>query len=82
VLNTNVLTAPAGSRGCKTSGFECSAAAAEPAFREAVKLNPDDFDANLYLGAILYKQRHLPEAKLDLGLGQAQTTAPLGQGKN
>lgn len=36
---------------------------AEPAFREAVKENPNDFDANLYLGALLYKQRHLDEAK-------------------
>lgn len=36
---------------------------AEPAFREAVKENPDDFEANLYLGALLYKQRQLPEAK-------------------
>ncbi len=37
--------------------------AAEPAFREALKLNPDNFDANLYLGAILYKRRELAEAK-------------------
>ena len=36
---------------------------AEPAFREAIKENPDDFEANLYLGALLYKQRHLDEAK-------------------
>jgi Flp pilus assembly protein TadD len=36
---------------------------AEPAFRFAVQENPDDFDANLYLGALLYKQRHLEEAK-------------------
>jgi len=36
---------------------------AEPAFREAIKENPDDFQANLYLGALLYKQRHLDEAK-------------------
>jgi Flp pilus assembly protein TadD len=37
--------------------------AAEPAFREALKTNPDDFEANLYLGAILYKRRDLEEAK-------------------
>ena len=36
---------------------------AEPAFREALQENPDDFDANLYLGALLYKQRHMEEAK-------------------
>src|SRR5437660_899977 len=30
---------------------------AEPAFREALKFNPDDFDANLYLGPLLYKPR-------------------------
>ena len=36
---------------------------AEPAFREALKINPDDFEANLYLGAILYKRREIDEAK-------------------
>lgn len=36
---------------------------AESAFRESLKINPDDFDANLYLGAILYKRRDLDEAK-------------------
>jgi Flp pilus assembly protein TadD len=36
---------------------------AEPAFREALKTNPDDFEANLYLGAILYKRREIDEAK-------------------
>jgi tetratricopeptide (TPR) repeat protein len=36
---------------------------AEPAFRDALKANPDDFQANLYLGAILYKRRDLAEAK-------------------
>jgi tetratricopeptide (TPR) repeat protein len=40
--------------------------AAEPAFRQALQENPDDFDANLYLGALLYKQRHLEEAKIYL----------------
>jgi Flp pilus assembly protein TadD len=39
------------------------AAAAEPDFREELKRNPDDFDSNLYLGAILDKQRHMEEAK-------------------
>ena len=39
---------------------------AEPAFRHALQENPDDFEANLYLGALLYKQRHLEEAKLYL----------------
>jgi len=36
---------------------------AETAFRESLRINPDDFDANLYLGAILYKRRDLDEAK-------------------
>jgi tetratricopeptide (TPR) repeat protein len=36
---------------------------AEAAFREALKRNPDDFDANLYLGAILYKRREMDSAK-------------------
>jgi Flp pilus assembly protein TadD len=36
---------------------------AEIAFREALKQNADDFDANLYLGAILYKQREMASAK-------------------
>jgi tetratricopeptide (TPR) repeat protein len=39
---------------------------AEPAFRQAIKENPDDFDANLYLGALLYKRRQLEEAKVYL----------------
>jgi tetratricopeptide (TPR) repeat protein len=39
---------------------------AEPAFRQALQENPDDFQANLYLGALLYKQRHLDEAKVYL----------------
>jgi tetratricopeptide (TPR) repeat protein len=38
-------------------------AAAEPAFREALRIDPNDFDANLYLGAILYKRRDVDEAK-------------------
>ncbi len=37
--------------------------AAEEAFRSALERNPDDFEANLYLGAILYKRRELEEAK-------------------
>ena len=36
---------------------------AESAFREALKADPDDFEANLYLGAILYKRRDTDEAK-------------------
>lgn len=36
---------------------------AETAFRQAIQENPNDFEANLYLGALLYKQRHLDEAK-------------------
>lgn len=39
------------------------AKAAETAFREALQQNPNDFDANLYLGAILYKERNMDEAK-------------------
>ncbi len=38
-------------------------AAAEPAFREALKQNPGDFEANLYLGAILYKRRAVEDAR-------------------
>ena len=38
-------------------------AAAEPLFRAAIQQNPDDFDANLYLGAILYKHRAMEESK-------------------
>jgi Flp pilus assembly protein TadD len=37
--------------------------AAEPAFREALHRDADDFDANMYLGAILYKRRQMDEAK-------------------
>lgn len=39
------------------------AKAAEPAFRQALQQNPNDFDANLYLGAILYNQRNMEESK-------------------
>jgi Flp pilus assembly protein TadD len=39
------------------------AKAAELAFREALKENPNDFQANLYLGTILYKRRDLEEAR-------------------
>jgi tetratricopeptide (TPR) repeat protein len=39
------------------------AKAAEPAFREALQRSPNDFDANLYLGAILYQRRDMEEAK-------------------
>jgi Flp pilus assembly protein TadD len=41
-------------------------AGAEAAFREALVVNPNDFEANLYLGAILYKGRQLDEAKIYL----------------
>lgn len=37
--------------------------AAVPAFRQALEQNPRDFEANLYLGAILLKQRKMDEAK-------------------
>jgi len=37
--------------------------AAETAFRQALALDPNDFDANLYLGAILYKRRQMDEAR-------------------
>ena len=36
---------------------------AEAAFREALRVNADDFDANMYLGAILYKRRELDAAR-------------------
>lgn len=39
---------------------------AEVAFREALKANPNDFDANLYLGGILYKRREMDNAKIYL----------------
>jgi tetratricopeptide (TPR) repeat protein len=39
------------------------AAAAESVFRRALEQKPDDFDANLYLGAILYKKRSMDDAK-------------------
>lgn len=39
------------------------AKAAEPAFRKALESNPNDFEANLYLGAILYQRRDMDEAK-------------------
>jgi tetratricopeptide (TPR) repeat protein len=37
--------------------------AAEPAFRAALAVDPNDFDANLYLGAELLKRRAVAEAK-------------------
>ncbi len=36
---------------------------AEAAFRQALKIDHDDFTANLYLGAMLYKRRQLEEAR-------------------
>ena len=38
-------------------------AAAESAFREALRQNLNDFDANLYLGSILYKRRSMDDAR-------------------
>ena len=40
--------------------------AAEAAFRDALHINPEDFEANLYLGAILEQRRELDEAKVYL----------------
>jgi tetratricopeptide (TPR) repeat protein len=37
--------------------------AAEEALREALRQDPNDFNANLYLGSILYKRRAMDEAK-------------------
>ncbi len=39
---------------------------AEPAFRAALQENANDFEANLYLGALLYKRRQMEEAKVYL----------------
>jgi tetratricopeptide (TPR) repeat protein len=39
---------------------------AEAAFREALKIDHDDFTANLYLGTMLYKRRQLQEARIYL----------------
>lgn len=41
-------------------------AEAESAFGQALQINPDDFEANLYVGAILYKRRELDKAKVYL----------------
>lgn len=38
-------------------------AEAESAFLRALQINPNDFEANLYVGAILYKRRDLDKAK-------------------
>lgn len=40
--------------------------AAESAFREALRINADDFEASLYLGAILQERRELDEARIYL----------------
>ncbi len=52
------------------------AAAAEAAFRQALRINPQDFDANVYLGGLLVKRRALEEAKpyLDRALGLDPTS--------
>lgn len=42
------------------------ASAAEPLLRKALQRNPLSFNANLYLGSILYKKRNLPAAKFYL----------------
>jgi len=39
------------------------AAGAEPLLRQALERDPNDFNANLYLGSILYKQRDMANAK-------------------
>lgn len=53
------------------------AAAAEPELREALQRNPDDFNANLYLGSILYKRRSMGEAKTCLARAlQANPSSP------
>lgn len=36
---------------------------AEPEFRKALAINPQDFQANLYLGAILYSRRNIAQSK-------------------
>lgn len=41
-------------------------AEAESAFLQALQLSPDDFEANLYVGAILFKRRDLDKARLYL----------------
>jgi tetratricopeptide (TPR) repeat protein len=53
------------------------ASAAEPLLRKALQLNPRNFNANLYLGSILYKKRDLPEAKVYLDRAMAiQPSSP------
>jgi tetratricopeptide (TPR) repeat protein len=58
--------------------------AAEPEFRAALAIDPNDFDANLYLGAILLKKRAVEEAKpyLDkaLALNPSSTMARYEEG--
>lgn len=54
--------------------------AAEPNLRDALRRNPDDFDANLYLGSILYKRRAMAEAKTYLNHAlQLQPSNPTAQ---
>jgi tetratricopeptide (TPR) repeat protein len=51
--------------------------AAEPLLRAGLRRTPDDFNGNLYLGAILYKQRSMAEAKTYLDKAvQLQPTNP------
>lgn len=50
---------------------------AEPLLRKAIEQNPDSFKSNLYLGAILLKQRKMAEAKTYLSrASQLKPTNP------
>ena len=53
---------------------------AEAAFRRALQSNPNDFDANIYLGAILYKRRAMDESKQYLSKALAlEPGSPMAQ---
>jgi tetratricopeptide (TPR) repeat protein len=54
--------------------------AAQPAFEQALKADPRDFTANLYLGTMLLKKRDLETARpmLELAL-QLQPTSPMAR---
>jgi tetratricopeptide (TPR) repeat protein len=56
------------------------AEAAQPAFEEALKADPRDFTANLYLGTMLLKKRDMDKATpmLELAL-QLQPTSPMAR---
>jgi len=52
----------------------------EPELREALRRNPDDFNANLYLGSILYKRREMDESKVHLDRAlKANPSSPTAQ---